>query len=433
MWSFFHPRTELATKPQEAGAVLPSSTITHPAAIGRNIVLGIPGEATSQDSRLFIGYESDQLEGSSDDADNEDKPDDTDKHRPRSRDLVADETLVSIPLISTFGTLERKRYRAAAENSVPAPKRQRQEIPIRVQRNGRKNELEYARHTAMTELGKWLNSSQHHFEGGKNGLQACRARTIHSYLYMLIQNNHQKIEASERAAEAQGFAAQWGGRQVRSWAETWITYRRLPKSWRGKHIKLFSLLEDPDISAELRSYVRSNKWAIDPAKLADFSARKMVTKAAEVYGTDVTNKEIPAGLKGYLELELFPRIHMKVTRGISLSTARRWLHRQGFRFTEHRKALYFDGHERPDVVAYRQDSFLPRLKEYRQRLVEYVVGEVEKEKEKPVENYVQRRLVLVSHDESTVQANDGKKMSWVYEKEHALKKKGVGHGIHQVM
>ena len=59
------------------------------------------------------------------------------------------------------------------------------------------------------------------------------------------------------------------------------------------------------------------------------------------------------------------------------------------------------------------------------------MGEVAKEKEKLIENYIERRLVLVSHDESTVQANDGKKMSWVHEKEHALKKKGAGRGIHQ--
>ena len=82
-------------------------------------------------------------------------------------------------------------------------------------------------------------------------------------------------------------------------------------------------------------------------------------------------------------------------------------------------------------MEYRQDSFIPQLKEYRQRLVEYVVGEVTKEKMKPVKNYVERHLVLVSHDESTSQANDGKKMSWVHKKEHALKKKGVGRGIHQ--
>lgn len=195
-------------------------------------------------------------------------------------------------------------------------------------------------------------------------------------------------------------------------AELWIRKRELPQSQRGKHIKLFMLLEDHRICAELHSYVRSNKWAIDPVKLTNFSSKKMVPKAVETYGANLMKKEVPMGLKRYLELELFPWIHMKVTRGVSLSTARRWLHREGFRFTEHRKALYFDGHERPDVV-------------------EYVVGDVMEEKKKPIENYVERRLVLVAHDESTTQANDGKKMSWVHQRGHALKKKGAGRGIHQ--
>lgn len=122
---------------------------------------------------------------------------------------------------------------------------------------------------------------------------------------------------------------------------------------------------------------------------------------------------------------------MKVVRGVSIRTARRWLHREGFRFTEHRKALYFNGHERSDVVEYQQNVFIPQMKEHRQQIVEYVVGDVEKENEKVVGNYVERRVVLVSHDESTTQANDGQKMSWVHENEHALKKKGVGRGIHQ--
>jgi hypothetical protein len=40
-------------------------------------------------------------------------------------------------------------------------------------------------------------------------------------------------------------------------------------------------------------------------------------------------------------------------------------------------------------------------------------------------------LVLLAQDESMAQQNDGKKASWVYEGEHALKKKGVVRGIHQ--
>lgn len=82
-------------------------------------------------------------------------------------------------------------------------------------------------------------------------------------------------------------------------------------------------------------------------------------------------------------------------------------------------------------MEYHQNSFVPWLKEYQCHLVQYVVGSVAKEKESPVANYVERCLVLVSHNESTTQANDGKKMSWVHKKEHTLKKKGVGCGIHQ--
>ena len=248
---------------------------------------------------------------------------------------------------------------------------------------------------------------------------------------MLARNDQRRVDASERAAEAQGFAAKWGGRKVRAWAEAWINQGELPSSRRGRHIKIFTLLEDPEIRAELRLYVRSNKWAIDPAKLAEFTAQKMVPTVVKEYGTHLMTNAIPKGLKQYLELEFFPRVEMKVARGVSLRTARRWLHREGFRFTEHRKALYFDGHERPDVVEYRQNVFVPQMKRYRCRIVEYVVGDVGKERQKVVENCVERRLVLVSHDESTTQANDGKKKSWVHENEHALKKKGVGRGIHQ--
>ena len=136
-------------------------------------------------------------------------------------------------------------------------------------------------------------------------------------------------------------------------------------SKRGSHAKTFSLLSDPAIRAEVRSYVRSNKWAMDPAKFAQFSQEKMVPAAAKKYLEHIVKTEMPAGLKKYLDVELFPRIHMKVGRGISMSTARRMLMREGFKYTEHKKSLYYDGHERPDVVNYRQEQFLPAMEDHR--------------------------------------------------------------------
>ena len=63
-------------------------------------------------------------------------------------------------------------------------------------------------------------------------------------------------------------------------------------------------------------------------------------------------------------------------------------------------------------------------------MVEYKIGKVETEickQLKPGE----RKLVLVAHDEATMQANDGEKAGWVLDGEQPLKKKGAGRGLHQ--
>lgn len=102
----------------------------------------------------------------------------------------------------------------------------------------------------------------------------------------------------------------------------------------------------------------------------------MLPAEGEKYAKHIVDKEMPRGMKCYLELVLFPRIQIKVGKGISLTTARNWMLRQGFHYTQYKKALYFDGHERPDVVQYRQDEFLPEMAKHRIRLVEYEVGNV---------------------------------------------------------
>jgi hypothetical protein len=92
--------------------------------------------------------------------------------------------------------------------------------------------------------------------------------------------------------------------------------------------------------------------------------------------------------------------------------------------------LYFDGHERPDVVHYRQNVFLPAMEKYRLRLVEYDIEKVSEEILKPLPPGI-RKLVLCAHDESTMQANDGMKAGWGPEGEQPLLKKGPGRGSHR--
>ena len=315
----------------------------------------------------------------------------------------------------------------------PPQKRQKRVVPVLEEKAKHAKERNEKHQKALEDIEKLIQSKKEVFAAGKNGLQAYRARAIQSCLWMMLKNSDKKrkfIDASQRAAESQGFAAEWGGRMVRLWVKQWITTRELPSSKRGCHGKVYSLLDDPEICTELRSYLHSNKWSMDPAKLAKFTKDKLIPEEASQYLCQIVEHEMPNGLKQYMELELFPRIQMKVAKGISLSTARRWLVKEGFKYTAHKKALYYDGHERPDVTLYRQETFIPSMKAYDRRLVKYVVGQVENEE--PFTCFkVETKLVLCAHDEMTAQANDGQKMSWVWKGEQPLKKKGLGHGLHQ--
>jgi len=153
-----------------------------------------------------------------------------------------------------------------------------------------------------------------------------------SHLRLVIKSGHGWAKAAKQAAETHGFAANWGGRQLRGWNRQWVKDRKLPVLLQGHYAKIESLLSDLAIAAELRLYLRSNKWAINPKKLTQFTQNQLSLAAAEQYLKQIMYREMPASLKRYMEVELFPRVYLCVGRGVSLSTACRWLHHEGFRY-----------------------------------------------------------------------------------------------------
>ena len=186
----------------------------------------------------------------------------------------------------------------------PHRKRQKLDIPARKLRK-----LKYGKHRQQAEKGlcnieKLITSKRTAFDAGEGGLQAYRAWAIQSCLHMVVNNGWMLMEASERATESQGFAPVWGGRMVRQWVAQWLESRELPSSQRGCHKKVFSLLDDPDICTELRSYLRTNKWSMNLQKLADFTKNKLLPDEARKYLQHVVSTEMPAGLKKYMELKL---------------------------------------------------------------------------------------------------------------------------------
>lgn len=111
-----------------------------------------------------------------------------------------------------------------------------------------------------------------------------------------------------------------------------------------------------------------------------------------------------------------------------LSTAQRWMHRMDYRWGRGPKGQYIDGHEREDVVAYRQEIFLPTLANHEDRIRTYDRdgNTIPYSGPRPMT----RRLVIWFHDESTFYANDRRRVFWVHKDEKAVPEpKGEGPSL----
>lgn len=135
--------------------------------------------------------------------------------------------------------------------AVPPLKRRKLDIPIQKLRAQKREARLVSLQKALDDIKKLINSKKTEFVSGATGLQSYCARAIQSYLVMVVKRGRLEIDASEKAAESNGFAAKWGGRCVRSWTRRWIKERKLPESRKGRHAKVYSLLDDPAIKAEL--------------------------------------------------------------------------------------------------------------------------------------------------------------------------------------
>ncbi len=107
--------------------------------------------------------------------------------------------------------------------------------------------------------------------------------------------------------------------------------------------------------------------------------------------------------------------------------AQNWLKRMGFSYNRVTKGVYIDGHERADVVEYRDQIFLPQWAELSKRMV--IFSEDGSWKHPPNLSENEKPLVLVTHDESTFNSNDGKRRIWMENGKQPLRPKGRGKGI----
>ncbi|RDX56410.1 hypothetical protein OH76DRAFT_1477023 [Lentinus brumalis] len=119
-----------------------------------------------------------------------------------------------------------------------------------------------------------------------------------------------------------------------------------------------------------------------------------------------------------------------LTKPVCLSTAQTWMHALDYRWTKVPSGQFVDGHERGDVVAYRQSRFLPEMARSDPHAREWDNdGNVV-----PVPGNVPRPLkqtvVYWWHDESVFYAHDRRQTRWVHKSEKAVPRaKGEGASL----
>ena len=151
-------------------------------------------------------------------------------------------------------------------------------------------------------------------------------------------------EALLIAAKSQGIGIKnesKRARNIRTWIHQYLAYNKLPLHRHGQHQS--SILDDEDFAQDIQLHL------IEMAKDGYIRAQDVVDYVAS------TQMQAKLGTKA---------------RGISIRTARCWLRKLDWRYGRKRNGMYVDGHERKDIVQYRNE-FLGRWKEYEKRMVTY--------------------------------------------------------------
>ena len=228
-----------------------------------------------------------------------------------------------------------------------------------------------------------------------------RLLAVRRYYEMVLENPQSKMESSYTIAcelfKDSGKINK--ATSIRRWAGHYLEYKVLPPLQQGCHQKTESLVDCEDIRAECLSFLRQ----VDPNLICGRFFADWVKK------------------------ELHQRLEYPNPINLSDRQATSWLKKLDFQFKKQRKASNVDGHERDDVVDYRQ-GFLNRMSQYEKRMYKYIGNDCETALLPELEDGV-KPLVMVVQDESTFSAHDGKSTAWVEKDRTVLRPKGQGRSI----
>ncbi|CDO77934.1 hypothetical protein BN946_scf184610.g1 [Trametes cinnabarina] len=154
-----------------------------------------------------------------------------------------------------------------------------------------------------------------------------------------------------------------------------------------------------------------------------------VRRSARAWLTSQPNGEVtPKRFQDALNTTILPSLGIELRTPLSVRTARRWLIKLGWRHVTLRKGVYMDGHERKDVVQYRNNVFLPRMAEFEARMDHYDGPDLALTPADLCPG--EKKVIALFHDECCFHVNDYKRSAWLPEGATILQKKGKGRLIH---
>jgi hypothetical protein len=138
-----------------------------------------------------------------------------------------------------------------------------------------------------------------------------------------------------------------------------------------------------------------------------------VQAAARTYLLGVPTGEVtPRKFHHALTKQILPMLGFTVKDGLLERTVRRWLLTLGWRCTRVKKGVYMDGHERPDIVEYRNNVFLLLMVSFERRMAQWKPEGPGLVRIEPDLGPGEKRIIAVFQDESCFHANDNKQNAW---------------------
>jgi hypothetical protein len=260
---------------------------------------------------------------------------------------------------------------------------------------------------AMTDLRMRLEELNQQCSVGKSlkdnsdtfTYEYIRLLSIRRFIQQLLDGQG-KMVASNQIAQIMWNKGDYMARCIRKWSDHFVRTGELPVYYQGKHMKLESLLDDEDFNEGCQAWLRQQ----------------------------VPETRSPRDLKMYIEGTLFPKLigHIKKDT-ISEKTCRNYMHLWGYRYDERRKGIYYDGHERSDVIEYR-NKWLERMFRYKKSMKEFDSDTLDVVLEPQLEPG-EKEIVQITHDECHFYANDGRRRIWIGEEEDILRPKHMGRSI----